>query len=198
MRGLDDTDRTILRLLVEDGRRSWREIADIVDLSPPAVADRVERLRDIGIVRGFTVDVDRSKLREGVPVLVTLSVTLQAASAIASDLGEVDSVEHVFVTADEEVVFNATVESGDVLSLLESSVVMEDVHDYEVSLLADREWTPHVGEAELALECAECGNTVTSEGETARLDGDLYHFCCGSCRENFVEMYEELREGADA
>jgi hypothetical protein len=53
-----------------------------------------------------------------------------------------------------------------------------------------------LGEATLGLECAECGNTVTSEGVTATLDGERYEFCCGSCEARFVERYEELKEGA--
>jgi Lrp/AsnC family leucine-responsive transcriptional regulator len=197
MRDLDDTDRTILGLLLDDARRSWRDIADAVDLSPPAVADRVERLEDIGVIRGFTVDVDRSKLREGAPVLVTVDVRPRAASAVADSLADADAVEHVFTTAEERVVFTATVPEGDVLSLLESAVAMEDVRDYEVSLLADRSWNPSVAEAELALTCDECGNTVTAEGETREIDGETYHFCCESCEASFVEMYEELREGAE-
>ncbi|WP_436910911.1 winged helix-turn-helix transcriptional regulator [Halosimplex marinum] len=197
MRDLDDTDRTILGLLLDDARRSWRDIADAVDLSPPAVADRVERLEEIGVIRGFTVDVDRSKLREGAPVLVNVNVTPRAASAVADALEDADAVEHVFTTAEERVVFTATVPEGDVLSVLESAVAMEDVRDYEVSLLADRSWSPSVAEAELALTCDECGNTVTAEGETREIDGETYHFCCESCEASFVEMYEELREGAE-
>ncbi|WP_436924379.1 winged helix-turn-helix transcriptional regulator [Halosimplex amylolyticum] len=197
MRDLDDTDRRILGLLLDDARRSWRDIADVVDLSPPAVADRVDRLEDLGVIRGFTVDIDRSKLRQGTPVLVTLTVTPRSASAVADSLAEADAVEHVFTTAEERVVFTGTVPVDDVLSVLDAEVVAEDVRDYEVSLLADRTWNPSVDDAELALTCDECGNTVTTEGEIRELDGETYHFCCGSCEASFVEMYEDLREGAD-
>jgi len=197
MRDLDDTDRRILGLLLDDARRSWRDIADVVDLSPPAVADRVDRLDDLGVIRGFTVDIDRSKLRAGVPVLVTVTMTPGAATAASESLSGADAVEHVFTTAEEGVVFTATVEQGDVLSLLGSTLVMDDVREYDVSLLGDRSWNPSVAEAELALSCDECGNTVTAEGETRELDGETYHFCCESCEASFVEMYEDLRDGAD-
>jgi Lrp/AsnC family leucine-responsive transcriptional regulator len=198
MRGLDDTDRTILRLLVEDGRRSWREIADRVGLSPPAVSDRVDRLRELGVIRRFTADVDRAKLDAGTPVLVEIDTVPKAAKPMGEALSEATPVEQLFVTADDRVVFSALLADEDVIGLLDEHLVLEDVEDYEVSLLADREWTPSVGNAELALECAECGNTVTSEGESERLDGELYHFCCGSCRENFVTMYHDLRDDTSA
>ena len=40
MRDIDDTDRELLRLLLEDARRPYSELAEAVDLSPPAVSDR--------------------------------------------------------------------------------------------------------------------------------------------------------------
>jgi DNA-binding Lrp family transcriptional regulator len=198
MRGLDDTDREILRLLLEDGRRPYSDIADAVDLSPPAVSDRVDRLREIGLLRRFTVDLDRSMLREGVPVLVTVTAAPGSGAAVAAGLRECDPVEYVFRTADDRVVCTATVPDGAVPDLLAEAADAAAVREYEVRILADTSWSPGVGEAELAPACAECGNTVTAEGETATLDGDRYHFCCGSCREKFVTQYEQLSDAADA
>ncbi len=197
MRDIDETDRQILGLLLDDARRSWREIADVVGLSPPAVADRVERLDDLGVVRGFTLDVDRTKLRGGTPVLVTVETVPGTGDGLADALADADRVEHLFATADDRVVFSAVVEEGDAVSVLRDSADLDDVRDYEVSLLRHRSWSPSVEGVELALTCDECGNTVTSEGESERIDGEQYHFCCGSCRESFVEMYEDLREGAE-
>ncbi|WP_136715508.1 winged helix-turn-helix transcriptional regulator [Halorientalis salina] len=198
MRGLDDTDREILSLLLDDGRRPYSDIAERVDLSPPAVSDRIDRLEELGLLRGFTVDIDRSMLREGVPVLVDVQVEPGNAEAVRSALSAGEITEHVFATADERVVATATVPEADVQSLLESTVDVEAVVSYEVDLLTDRSWTPSIGDAELAASCAECGNTVTTEGETARLDGTRYQFCCSSCKSRFVDQFEELREGADS
>lgn len=198
MRGLDDTDREILTLLLEDGRRPYSDIADRVDLSPPAVSDRVDRLQELGLIRGFTVDIDRSMLREGVPVLVDLQLAPGNASHVRSSLSSVDAIEHVFTTADEHVVFTATAPEADVQSLLDDALDMAVIDEYSVDLLAETSWTPSLGEAELAPSCAECGNTVTTEGETTRLDGTLYQFCCSSCQSRFVDQYEELREGANS
>ena len=197
MRDLDETDRRILGLLLGDARRSWREIADAVDLSPPAVSDRVDRLEELGVVRGFTVDLDRTKLRAGTPVLVTVDAVPGTATALVDELADADRVEHVFESADDEVVFSAVVEDGDPLPLLRRHGDLDNVREYDVSVLRRRAWSPSVEGVELALTCDECGNTVTSEGETERIDGEQYHFCCGSCRDSFVEMYEDLREGAD-
>ncbi|MFC6152162.1 Lrp/AsnC family transcriptional regulator [Nocardioides yefusunii] len=59
---IDSVDRRILDLLIEDGRRSVKEVADIVGLSPSPVRRRIERLEDRGIITGYTAVVDESGL----------------------------------------------------------------------------------------------------------------------------------------
>jgi DNA-binding Lrp family transcriptional regulator len=196
MRGLDDTDREILDLLLADGRRPYSDIAAAVDLSPPAVSDRVDRLQEMGLIRGFTVDIDRSLLRGGVPILLDVTVRPGRTAAVADPLSDTEAVEHVFRTADGRVLATLTVSESEVESLLAETVDLDDVREYEAHLLADRSWQPSVGAADLAPACDECGNTVTTEGETVRLDGDRYEFCCSSCKSQFVERYERLKEGA--
>lgn len=196
MRELDDTDREILRLLLEDARRPYADIAEHVDLSPPAVSDRIERLLELGVVRRFTAELDRSALLEGVEVLVELDVTPGEAGAVRSRLAELAGVEHVFETADGAFVCTATVPDGDVTAYLSGAVDLDAVRDVEVRLLAGAEWRPRLGDATLGLACAECENTVTSEGVVATIDGERREFCCPSCRERFEERYEQLKADA--
>lgn len=198
MRGLDDTDREILSALLEDGRRPYSDIADAVDLSPPAVSDRVDRLQELGLIRRFTVDLDRSILREGVTVLVDVQVVPGEVAAVRSTLEATDPIEHVFSTTDERIVFSATVPDGDVGRLLSEPIERGAIDQYDVDLLGESSRSPSFGDAELAPECAECGNTVTSEGESVRLDETRYQFCCPSCRSRFVDHYEEIRDEANS
>lgn len=195
MRSLDDTDIEILGLLVEDGRRPYREIAEAVDLSPPAVSDRVERLQNQGVIRRFTVALDREQLREGTPVLITLDVDPVSLDAVHDALCGEDAVEHVFVTVDSRLVVQANA-PADVRQWLLSIVEPELIDDLSVDLLSSSEWTPAVGATEFALTCDECGNTVTSEGVTARFGGEVKQFCCPSCEARYAEAYEELSENA--
>lgn len=55
---IDDLDRRIIVQLVEDARRSYAEIGQVVGLSAPAVKRRVDRLRERGVVTGFTAMID--------------------------------------------------------------------------------------------------------------------------------------------
>ena len=53
MRDLDDIDRTLLVALAADGRQTVRALAREVDMSEPAVRDRVLRLERDGVIGGY-------------------------------------------------------------------------------------------------------------------------------------------------
>lgn len=197
MRGLDDIDREILAILSADARTPYSDIADAVDRAPPTVSDRVERLQELGVIRRFTVDLDRRKLDDGTPVLVELSVAPGGVDDVRNALRDADAVQRVYVTAGDRVLAHATV-PGDVRGFLDRVLPDEGVRSRDVSLLADSERAPGVGDVSLALSCAECENTVTAEGESATLDGDTYYFCCSSCEERFVERYESFADATNA
>jgi Lrp/AsnC family transcriptional regulator, leucine-responsive regulatory protein len=69
---MDDADRKILALLVDDGRRTYDDIGQRVSLSAPAVKRRVDRLRASGAIRGFTATLDHSALGDHTEALVEL------------------------------------------------------------------------------------------------------------------------------
>ena len=195
MRDLDDIDLEILSLLAADARRPFSEIGERVDLSGPAVSDRVTRLEESGVINGFTLDLDRTKLRAGVPVLIDVELPSASLDAARERLRDADAVEHVFLTADGEIRFYARVEGRTVREWVAGLFDGVAVDDYAVTLVDDVEWTPSVEGVEFALTCAECSNTVDSEGETARIDGDVYHFCCSSCLARFEDRYQRFEEG---
>jgi Lrp/AsnC family leucine-responsive transcriptional regulator len=57
-RSQDPTNVALLRELQEDARLSLAELGRRVGLSPPAVADRLERLEQSGAIKGYRAEVD--------------------------------------------------------------------------------------------------------------------------------------------
>lgn len=196
MTNLDDTDMEILRLLGADGRRPFSDIASEVGLSGPAVSDRVERLRETGIIKRFTVDIDRTQLQAGVPVFVRVERPDGDIATLKERLGATQEVEHVFVTADGELWFHARTRADRVREWVEGLFEDAGTVEYTVTLMDEAEWWPSIEGSEFAVECAECGNTVDSEGESTRLGGQLYHFCCGSCQSQFEDRYDRFEADA--
>ncbi|WP_197043522.1 Lrp/AsnC family transcriptional regulator [Saccharothrix sp. NRRL B-16314] len=70
---LEPTDRAILRELAADGRCSFTDLAERVGLSVSAVHQRVRRLEQRGVVRGYAARLDGDEI--GLPLTAFISLT---------------------------------------------------------------------------------------------------------------------------
>lgn len=192
MSDLDETDVRILELLAEDARRSFAAIGEAVGLSGPAVSDRVGRLEEADVLRGFTIDVDRSALGGGVPVLVEVNMPPNRVAETRDAVASRNAVEHVFTAVDGSFTVFARAPRGWTRDWVADLV--PDATDLDVTLIDDVRWSPGAGGHEFALSCDECGNTVTAEGTSARLGDDLHHFCCESCEARFTDRYDRFAD----
>ncbi|MGH2532421.1 MAG: Lrp/AsnC family transcriptional regulator [Thermomicrobiales bacterium] len=71
-RTLDSIDWRILRELQADARLSYNELARRIGLSSPAVAERVRRMEDAGVIAGYHARVDPGKV--GLPVMAVVQM----------------------------------------------------------------------------------------------------------------------------
>ena len=69
---LDETDRRIIGELTTDGRVSFAELGRRVNLSPPSVAERVQRLERQGVITGYRAELDPRAL--GYPLTAIVRV----------------------------------------------------------------------------------------------------------------------------
>lgn len=67
---LDASDRVILSELIRNGRATFKELGELAGLSPHAVAPRVRRLAEAGIITGFTATVDYGAVGRGLDALI--------------------------------------------------------------------------------------------------------------------------------
>lgn len=195
MSGIDDVDHEILELLMEDARRSYREIAEQVGRSPPTVSDRIERLEEIGIIERFTLDIDRSMLVEGPTMLVELEVKPDSEETVLSVLTDAPAVEHVIQTLDASVLFVAHANEEDIRNLLSETLDGSQIRDYRVRLVSESAWRPQLGGESVSIECIVCGQSVDG-GETVELGERTHEVCCTSCASKIKTQYEELQQAA--
>lgn len=66
MRELDQTDWRIIAELQRDGRLSYNQLGRLVNMSSPAVAERVRRLEESGVIAGYQARIDPA--RAGLPL----------------------------------------------------------------------------------------------------------------------------------
>ncbi|WP_137288882.1 winged helix-turn-helix transcriptional regulator [Natronorubrum halophilum] len=197
MRDLDDTDLEILELLLENARRPYNEIAERVDLTPPAVSDRIARLEEQGLIRGFTIDVDREKLRGDVPVLIELEARPDAVDEVYAGATELPGVDTVAEGMDGRVIVRATLPDATARTWLESEIDLESLSGYDVTLLARSDRVAGLSAGGFSLECVVCGKEITGDGVTATVGGEVKTFCCPSCEDRYISEYEDRRDALE-
>lgn len=89
---VDSLDRRILDILRNDARISWRDLGDLIHLSPTSAADRVRRMERDGVIGGYRVAVDPAALGRTVRAVVDASL---------APGGQVDEFERRLVERDE-------------------------------------------------------------------------------------------------
>ena len=78
---MDQTDIAILNELRQHARISNKLLAERVNLSPPAVLERVKKLRERGIISEFVTRVDTALLGYNLTVLMELKIERNLSSA---------------------------------------------------------------------------------------------------------------------
>lgn len=100
VRQVDDIDRTIIRLLVENGRRSVLDIAERVKLTPAPVKRRIDRLERLGVIAGYTAVIDQSRLDGGLEAFTELRFTGDTnVESITNSAASLPEVIEVFTVA---------------------------------------------------------------------------------------------------
>lgn len=89
---LDKIDYQILKRLIEDGRTSYRAIADETELTDVAIKKRVDALKRKGVISSISANLDLSVLGFEKPVFVQVRTDLSKHKDI---LKKVKSFEHV-------------------------------------------------------------------------------------------------------
>ena len=71
---MDLTDKKILKILQTQGRISMKELGQIVNLTPPAVTERVKRLEEKQYITGYRAIINPEKLHKKIKAFVSVDM----------------------------------------------------------------------------------------------------------------------------
>ncbi len=100
---MEDLDRRIVTLLRSDGRMSYTDLGKAMGLSTSAVHQRVRRLEERGVIKGYTAIVDHAAL--DLPLTAFISITPLDPAApddIPERLRDIDELDACHSVAGEE------------------------------------------------------------------------------------------------
>jgi DNA-binding Lrp family transcriptional regulator len=136
MADLDELDTAILRELQHDARRTNRDIAAAVGVSPTTALDRTRALRDRGVIQGASLRVDLHAI--GRPVQALIAVRIRPPSrrnieAFRNWAGALPDTLGVFVTSgSEDFLLHVAVPDNDALYAFVIDRLTEHAHVADV------------------------------------------------------------------
>jgi Lrp/AsnC family leucine-responsive transcriptional regulator len=143
---VDAVDARLLQLLAADGRASLRSLAASIGMSGPSVADRITRLTERGVIRGFTVDIDWARL--GLPTLTHIALLTDKTRNIEHIVRELHRIERVeeisIVTGSTDLLVRARVRDLEDLRrlLVERIWPIEGIQRVETTLAVETQVSP--------------------------------------------------------
>jgi len=195
---LDETDVAILRALIEDGRKPFRQIAELASVSTPTVENRVRRMLDTGLIKKITPILDVDKIEQGIVANVTLKVDFSKLEEVIKTLNKIEEVRCIYVTAgDSNLIIKVfaddvkalqdflttSIAKLDGVTITSSNIITRIVKDEPGIILR-----PGLG---VRLKCDFCGREIKGKPETLKVDDGERYFCCKTCRSSYMEKYHD-------
>ena len=101
---VDDIDRNIIRLLQEDSRKSFNKIAESLGIAVGTAYNRVKNLEDKGILKGYTVILDPTKLGYGLTALILIQADGRYLPEVEKEIAKLDEVISIYdITGDYDI-----------------------------------------------------------------------------------------------
>ncbi len=121
---LDDINRAIVEVLQQDGRRTYGSIAEVVGLSEAAVRQRVQKLRDAGVMQIVAVT---DPLQVGFRSQAMVGIRAEGdARIVAERLAEVDDIDYVVMcTGSFDILVELVCENDDAILDLLNGVIRQ-------------------------------------------------------------------------
>ncbi|VVN88998.1 Lrp/AsnC family transcriptional regulator [Pseudomonas fluorescens] len=109
---MDKYDRQLLNALLENGRATYAQLARKVNLSAPAVAERVAKLEACGVITGYQAKIDMAKVGLPIQCVIELRLSHHGSQKTYDELIKIPQLTECHrVTGDPCVIMQAAVGS---------------------------------------------------------------------------------------
>ena len=101
---MDGKDMKILNILMKDGRKPYTEIAKELGTSESSIRKRVRKMEEEGIIKGYKVEVEPSKIGYGVVALTGFDTNPEDFLTVANKLCEFDEIKKVWTSTGDHMI----------------------------------------------------------------------------------------------
>ncbi len=94
----------LVKLLIEDSRRSYVKLAKILGVTEAAVRKRIKKLEEMGVIRGYTIEVDPKKLGYELICFIGLDVSPEKYVKAINNLKDKQEVVKLYSTSGDHTI----------------------------------------------------------------------------------------------
>ncbi|NVM03748.1 MAG: winged helix-turn-helix transcriptional regulator [Candidatus Helarchaeota archaeon] len=202
MEELDEVDVKILKRLEEDGRMSFNLIANELDVSPPTVKYRIDKLKKRGFIKKFSVIYDLDKFKKGYFIFILAETKFQKLNEIVEELEKIDNIQEIYTSLDKNnLILKLFVEDNEELNHFITTKLSQfkDIEKFQaISILKTikRDENPSVLRPGFGFKiaCDYCHAEIKGTPVKATVDKEDYYFCCNTCKKVFLERFEKSQK----
>lgn len=96
--GIDDLDRRILEELLKNSKRSYRQLADKLEIAPGTVLKRIKDMESSGIIKSYSIMIDHNKIGSQIIALVEIISSGGKLEEMGKKLSKLPNIYGVYET----------------------------------------------------------------------------------------------------
>jgi len=200
---LDYTDIAIIKSLIQDGRKSFRQIARKIKASTPTVEARFSRMRGLGIIKSIQPIFDIEKIDNQMSALIFIKTNLSQSTDIANKLASIAQVRGVYkMTGEYNIIIKVIMAQHP--EYLEEFIrtkianiegIKSASYQMITKTIKDNQSIPVIKEGIfLKIKCDYCDNDIFKDTKTMRVGQYERYFCCNSCLTLYKQKYRNKIE----
>jgi len=200
---LDNTDIAIFKALIQDGRKSFRQIAREIKASTPTVEARFSRLKGLGIIKNIQPIFDIEKIDGQMSALVFVKTNLSQSTDIANKLASIPQVRGVYkMTGEYNIIIKVIMthhpeylEEFIKTKIANIEGIKSASYQMITKTIKDDQSIPVMKEGIfLKIKCDYCDNDIFKDAKLMRVGQYERYFCCNSCLTLYKQKYKTKLE----
>ena len=135
MTRLDEKDFQLLTLLKENSRLTTSKLHKKLEMPQTTIHNRIKKLRELGVIKRFTIDVDRKKVGRGLVSFILCTVSYRTATGQKTNQHEI--ARQIKVLPEVE---DVSIVTGEIDLIVKVSLKdVDELNDFVISKLRDIE-----------------------------------------------------------
>lgn len=193
---LDKIDMLIINSLIEDGRKSFRQISKEIGFSTPTVESHYSKLRRLGIIKNIVPIFDLERLEHGLSAFVFVKTHTANALSLAKKFAQIKEVGSIYsITGEHNLMFKLIGERAEQIEeIIRTKIApIKGIESISFQLITrtiqEIQGLPIREGLAIKLRCDYCNNEILKNSKVLQVGSYERQFCCSSCMTLYKQKY---------